>query len=125
MATVKLFSLNRMAKFKDQMGRDVYVVPGDLIAIYANTNAYTLLLTGSDEGVFLAKGTTLDDIENEINRALQATKYDMDAFTQRTAEDIKEQIRGIKAEFESKKNEEAFSQNDFYPDLDKDKKGYN
>lgn len=124
MATAKLFSLNRMAKFKDQMGGDVYVVPGDLMAIYANTSAYTLLLTGSDEGVFLAKGTTLEDIEREINRALQATQDDKSDFTKRTAEEIKEQIRDIKKEFD-KKEEDAFRMNDFYPDLDKDKKGVN
>lgn len=125
MATVKLFSLNRMAKFDNlASGEPVYFVPGDLVAI-CETAHYGQINVFLDRGTTLTVCATLEQFEREINRALQATKDDMDAFTQRTADDIKEQIRGIKAEFESKKNEAAFSQNDFYPDLDKDKKGYN
>lgn len=132
MATVKLFDLNRLARFENQYsGEPVYFVPGDLMGLIeyksgdvklsrvrADFDRVKVFLTGD---VSFDLCATIEEVEAEINRALQATKDDMDAFTQRTAEDIKEQIRGIKAEFESKKNEEAFSSNDFYCDPTKDK----
>ena len=122
MSKVKLFDLNRLARFQDQMGGDVYVVPRDLMAIYHNASACTLLMNGSDEGVFLAKGTTLEDIEAEINRAIETTNSAANEYADESAKEITDKLIQLKATI---KGADAFSMNDFYPDLDKDKKGFN
>ena len=122
MSKVKLFDLNRLARFQDQMGGDVYVVPGDLMAIYHNVSSCTLLMNGSDEGVFLAKGTTLEQIEAEINRALAATSTAAHEYADESAKEIADKLIQLKATI---KDADMLANNDFYPDLDKDKKGYN
>lgn len=123
MATAKLFSLNRMARFVDPVfERSSYFVPGDLIG-FTDIGDGDIRLHLADGVEFCIK-CTIEDLEAEINRALQATQDDKSDFTKRTAEEIKEQIRDIKKEFD-KKEEDAFRMNDFYPDLDKDKKGVN
>lgn len=109
MSKVKLFSFDRFAKFGDTL-----INPADIIGAYSfGGNDVELYYDG---GVALCVGMTLEQVEAEINRALEATrKAHMDV-----AEEVKENVQKLMEEL-NKPKQDPWVMNDFYCDPTKDK----
>ena len=120
MSKVKLFDLNRLARFKDAFtGEDSYFVPGDLCAVTVDRDKLWVYLPN---GLELSVKVPLEEFEAEINRALAATSTAAHEYADESAKEIADKLIQLKATI---KDADMMANNDFYPDLDKDKKGYN
>ena len=128
MSKVKLFDLNRLARFENLESKEpVYFVPGDISAIVPVWNHTHNVPTGRinvylDGGTNFTLFTTLEQLEAEINRALAATSSAAHEYADESAKEIADKLVQLKATI---KDADMMANNDFYPDLDKDKKGYN
>lgn len=125
MSKVKLFDLNRFADVSTPGGDELYFNPADLVAV----SRY--LQPGSGEWrtvVYLSGGKVLytsldlDALEAEINRALAATSTAAHEYADESAKEIADKLIQLKATIN---DADLHSMNDFTPDLNKDKKGYN
>lgn len=106
---VKLFSLDRMARFKDPRNSDVrYIVPGEVLCIASLDNNETWVEYGGGK-LALCEGS-VQDIENEINRALGATHS---AHLQASRE-ASNKLRAIVKDA-LKDDDEILNMNDFIP----------
>lgn len=107
---VKLFSLDRMARFNDPRSSDVrYIVPGEVVCIASLDNNETWVEYGGGK-LALCEGT-VQDIENEINRALGATYA---AHIQATKE-AGEKVASLMKELQKSDEESVLNMNDFIP----------
>lgn len=128
MSKVKLFDLNRLARFENHESKEpVYFVPGDISAIIPVWDHRNNVPSGRinvylDGGGGFTLVTTLGELEEEINRALAATSTAAHEYADESAKEIADKLIQLKATI---KDADMMSNNDFYPDLDKDKKGYN
>jgi len=108
--SVKLFSLDRMAKFTDQRNGDaILIVPGEILALTKLQDDETWIDYGQGKSA-LVRGT-LQDVEDEINRALGATH----AAHVQIATETRDKIQGLFKELEKSDDEEIFNMNDFVP----------
>ena len=132
MSKVKLFDLNRLARFENTYsGEPVYFVPGDIVALIERDNSQgqyggpnypsqvRVHLTGD---LSLDLCATLPEVEAEINRALAATSTAAHEYADESAKEIADKLIQLKATIHEA---DMHSMNDFTPDLNKDKKGYN
>ena len=136
MSGVKLFDLNRLAKFENKYsGEPVYFVPGDIVSLveYKSGDAqlsrarpdFDRIRVSLSGDVELDLCATLEEFEAEINRALGATRDSMKAYEEELAKHLNDKLRALQHDVDEQKQEAAFSQNDFCPNLGKDKKGVN
>ena len=124
MSGIKLFDLNRLAKFEDAFsGHHNYFVPGDLSAVTVDGDKLWVFLPNDLE---LCVKATPEEFEAEMNRALGATRDSMKAYEEELAQHLNEKLRALQHDVDEQKQEAAFRNNDFYADpLDKNKKGVN
>lgn len=110
MSKVRLFSFDRFAKFGDTL-----INPSDIIGAYSFGGSVELYYDG---GVAQCGRMSLEEVEAEINRALEAThKAHMDV-----AEEAKEKVQKLMNELNKPSTKvDPFSMNDFYCDPTKDK----
>lgn len=106
---IKLFSVDRMARFKDPRNSDVrYIIPGEVICI-ASLDANETWVEYGGGKLALCAGT-VQDVENEINRALGAT-YSAHLQASREASDkLKEIVKDA-----LKQDDDVLNMNDFIP----------
>lgn len=108
--SVKLFSLDRMAKFKDTRNGDtVYIVPGEIVGIISLDIQETWIEYGA--GMRQVVHGSPESVEDEINRALGATH----AAHVQIATETRDKIQGLFKELEKSDDEEIFNMNDFVP----------
>lgn len=107
--SVKLFDLNRMAKFVDPRKQTtVYVVPGEVLAIVSLDSGETWIDYGHNKNL-LVQGD-MQSVEDELNRALGAT-YAAHLQASREASDkLKDMLKSVQMD-----DEEVMKFNDFIP----------
>lgn len=108
--SVKLFSLDRMARFTNNRNGDAFLIaPGEILALTKLDDSETWINYGQGNNA-LVKGS-LQDVEDEINRALGATH----AAHVQIATETRDKIQGLFKELEKSDDEEIFNMNDFVP----------
>lgn len=108
--SVKLFSLDRMAKFKDTRNGDtVYIVPGEIVGIVSLDIQETWIEYGA--GMRQVVHGSPESVEDEINRALGAT---YSAHVQ-MAEESGRKVSEIMKKLQKLDDDEMFNMNDFVP----------
>lgn len=108
--SVKLFSLDRMARFINNRNGDAFLIaPGEILALTKLDDSETWINYGQGNNA-LVQGS-LQDVEDEINRALGATH----AAHVQIATETRDKIQGLFKELEKSDDEEIFNMNDFVP----------
>lgn len=108
--SVKLFSLDRMAKFKNPRNGDtIYIVPGEIASLLSLDPQETWIEYSHGQRTLVQCG--VQEVENEINRALGATH----AAHVQIATETRDKIQGLFKELEKSDDEEIFNMNDFVP----------
>lgn len=108
--SVKLFSLDRMARFTNNRNGDAFLIaPGEILALTKLDDSETWINYGQGNNA-LVQGS-LQDVEDEINRALGATH----AAHVQIATETRDKIQGLFKELEKSDDEEIFNMNDFVP----------
>ena len=107
--SIKLFDLNRMAKFEDQRNHDtMYIVPGEVVAIIKLENNETWIDYGHSKNV-LVRGD-VQSVEDELNRALGATYAAHIQASREASDKLKGMLKGVQMD-----DEEVMKFNDFIP----------
>lgn len=108
--SVKLFSLDRMARFTNNRNGDAFLIaPGEILALTKLDDSETWINYGQGNNA-LVKGS-LQDVEDEINRALGAT---YSAHVQ-MAEESGRKVSEIMKKLQKPDDDEMFNMNDFVP----------
>ena len=109
--SIKLFDLNRLAKFEDPRNKDaIYIVPGEVVALIKLESDETWIEYGQGNKTLVRGGVQL--VEDEINRALGATYAAHLAAAKSSGEQLNAILRKVR---ESPDDEEIFNMNDFVP----------
>ena len=105
--SVKLFDLNRMAKFQ-KGGYTIYIVPGEIVCImdFDDSEVWIEYGTGRSANV---KGT-LQSVEDELNRALGSTYAAHIQASREASDKLKDMLKGVQMD-----DEEVMKFNDFIP----------
>lgn len=105
--SVKLFSLDRMARFTKNKNGDAFLIaPGEILALTKLDDSETWINYGQGNNA-LVQGS-LQDVEDEINRALGATH----AAHVQIATEARDKIKNLLKEL-GNDDEEVFKMNDF------------
>lgn len=107
--SVKLFDLNRMAKFEDPRNGDtIYIVPGEVVSLLSLDPQETWVDYGANQRTLVHLG--VQGVEDELNRALGAT-YTAHLQASREASDkLKDMLKSVQMD-----DEEVMKFNDFIP----------
>lgn len=105
---VKLFSLDRMARFNRDSDQ-LYIVPGEIVSIMKFDDREVWIEYGVGRSTRV--NGTLQDVEDEVNRALGATY----AAHLQAAKEAGERVESIMKKLNESEDENVFNMNDFIP----------
>ena len=107
--SIKLFDLNRLAKFENNKNGDaIYIVPGEVVALIKLDEDETWIEYGNASR-HVVNGS-VQSVEDEINRALGATYAAHLAAARESSNKLKGLLKSVQDE-----DEDVFNMNDFVP----------